>query len=337
MPEETTVMTRPVGFAAKSVPAAADLAARVQRRAVLEALCGPVAAGKAMSQEIVLKTRGLIELWHERAAMLAEAGWRPLAGGRARPGWRLPAGGDPAHAARALARAAGCRPAFVEPARRGRPCGLRAACPSCYAREVVLPAWEHVDRALFRGPTAQHHAGIAAAGPARPLARSVGFDLIEWSTSEEFPFWEDVLAEGGRGLARRETLMPTMERYTAEFRGARPASDRNRGGRLCAVFVGVGTGRWTFMRRGVAMVPAGTEVAAPPDDAPRPTLAVHRHPDRVVVAEAVARMMRYEASLLVGDAACAAMILEARLHLARRGLPLYGSAGLIGLNEIGRW
>src|SRR5690348_18437892 len=75
------------------------------------------------------------------------------------------------------------------------------------------------------------------------------------------------------------------------------------------------------------------EAAVPTDASSAPRLIAHRQPGPGIIPGAVARTIGGTERLMTGGAACVAMILA-----ARRGLPLYGSTGLIDFRVVRvRW
>ncbi|MCA1685172.1 MAG: hypothetical protein LC745_04155, partial [Planctomycetia bacterium] len=256
-------------------------------------------------------------------AELARAGLPELAGPRPK-GERAVGRRALAKAAARRARALACPSPFVVAGPRGRPCGLHAVCPHCWARRVER-LWRSADEAMFQTPEHRRwerarddykrpkdrtwSEAMAAAGvtslppPVRPpgpdrLDRAAGLDLVEWVTCFDAP----LRAMRPGSVRPYEMLYRVLEEVTgARVRGALYGPLRTWGA-LDAPVVAPTAGGWHTEVTRLLVVPSGA--GTPPDWEPLLRVGEVRVlpcPTRGEVLEAVALACRYPPGLLDGE------------------------------------
>lgn len=313
-------MSRLIAFTPDCVPN--RYGDRLQRRAVLVPLMGPIARSAARARRardseraaaVVARTQALIEAWRLRIDVLGRAGFAPLAG-------------DSPTAERNRTFARNCRPTFFVPEQTARCCRRATICPFCWAREA-LATWQAIDHAFFASEPAltlarDAHRDCNVRARQGILPRSPGFDLIEWTVS-----WSRPHRIEDRETGQSWDLIHTYPARLVDWRQKNRWNPKLYRGWFETVYLATGREQWLVSIRRLIMVPTGYAVPASwgqPVEEFKYRCSIYRQPTRKDVLGAVARACRYPKSLLFGmDAQAVADLLNARSQSrlsARAGL-----------------
>ena len=276
----------------------------VERHAV-PAVCPT--QGVESRETVVARVQQLLGHWRRRVGELAEVGWPPFAGTKARL---------------ARSRALNCQPAFALTSQPTEPCRDPVACPFCHARRVRA-TWGRIDRAFF--PAGAPEASHGGTGD-----RS-GFDLVErkaivtmgQAVGDEDALLRLVESKAARGPERmREWMaMPGM-RGACERLHVRVTSD----------------GHWLLQFRAICMVSPDFELPSVwvngsrrREDGTTILLRARRkkRPSRRDVMLAVALTCEYPDFLLSGEVPAVLSYLRVREALRRGGLKVARSCGVL--------
>lgn len=152
---------------------------RVQRAAVLYAICGKKSNEQSNKRDIIDKTQLVLRLWRRRLSQLWGHNWRPRQSNLAYQCVR------------------NCCPTFAYPNQYPKCCRLADICPFCYARNV-LKLWKLLSARLA------------------PRDSSPRYDLLELQRSRDFPYCPAL--PGGEQMLMEANLRQLFPQFVAERR-----------------------------------------------------------------------------------------------------------------------